>query len=468
MKGIFSFIGSKFEKFENLKSAVEDMSFDVQGFVEDSTKTIQANANALCKNILDTLMTKETQETIITIAYCLKKLKNFDSRFKQDKNGFVLLILALLKKGHQRLKEDTEEQKSFFPTTEEMKNLKRFGDYAIEMYSLTLVDLTKPFTWTKESIAEDLGVSVEDILIFYINDDTEVGMCPKFILFLDHEAQSIVLSIRGTFSPKDAVKDIDADEVEFLDGYAHRGILEGAKKILSEVLDQNFNVLDKIIESIQEYPSYSLTITGHSLGAGTAELITILLLTPEDLIPDTTKVQCIALAPPPVFRSPNGLPTKISSAIKIYVNNCDCVPRLSLGSVARIMAEVNAVDDLGLSFNQQLAIEIDAMKNKTNTLDKQLEKRHTAVSGIEQSANTIRIEGYLFKRGQNAFRTWNRRWFYLENNKLCYSKRTGDEVTVMEEDLRICLVRPLTDFDRRYCFEIISPTKSHVLQVSPQ
>ena len=28
-------------------------------------------------------------------------------------------------------------------------------------------------------------------------------------------------------------------------------------------------------------------------------------------------------------------------------------------------------------FNQQLAIEIDAMKNKTNTLDKQLEKRHT-------------------------------------------------------------------------------------------
>ena len=119
-------------------------------------------------------------------------------------------------------------------------------------------------------------------------------------------------------------------------------------------------------------------------------------------------------------------------------------------------------------FNQQLAIEIDAMKNKTNTLDKQLEKRHTAVSGIEQSANTIRIEGYLFKRGQNAFRTWNRRWFYLENNKLCYSKRTGDEVTVMEEDLRICLVRPLTDFDRRYCFEIISPTKSHVLQVSQQ
>merc|ERR1712110_1028157 len=113
-------------------------------------------------------------------------------------------------------------------------------------------------------------------------------------------------------------------------------------------------------------------------------------------------------------------------------------------------------------FSQQLGIEIDAMKNKTNTLDKSLEKRHNCVSDLNSGG--IRIEGYLFKRGSGAFKTWNRRWFYLENNKLCYSKRSGDEVTVMEDDLRICLVRPLTDIDRRFCFEIISPTNSHVLQ----
>jgi len=38
----------------------------------------------------------------------------------------------------------------------------------------------------------------------------------------------------------------------------------------------------------------------------------------------------------------------------------------------------------------------------------------------------------------------------------------------MEEDLRICLVRPLTDGDRRFCFEVISPTKSHVLQADSE
>ena len=50
--------------------------------------------------------------------------------------------------------------------------------------------------------------------------------------------------------------------------------------------------------------------------------------------------------------------------------------------------------------------------------------------------------------------------------QLCYVKRNGEDVTVIEDDLRICLVRPLNDIDRRFCFEVISPTKSHILQVA--
>jgi hypothetical protein len=57
-------------------------------------------------------------------------------------------------------------------------------------------------------------------------------------------------------------------------------------------------------------------------------------------------------------------------------------------------------------------------------------------------------------------------WF--QNNKLLYVKRSGEEVTVMEDDLRICMVRPLTDIERRFCFEVISPTKSHILQADTE
>jgi len=127
-------------------------------------------------------------------------------------------------------------------------------------------------------------------------------------------------------------------------------------------------------------------------------------------------------------------------------------------------------------FLKTLGKEIQVMQESCVSLEKNLEKRHTYVTQSDVISLTdtivpgkpVKIEGYLFKRGSSAFRTWNRRWFYLENNKLCYAKRSGDEVTAMEEDLRICLVRPLTDSDRRFCFEVISPTKSHVLQADSQ
>jgi len=128
-------------------------------------------------------------------------------------------------------------------------------------------------------------------------------------------------------------------------------------------------------------------------------------------------------------------------------------------------------------FLKQLMVNVQGMQESSTVLEKHLEKRHTYVTqsdlatlsaDIPGKSKPVRIEGYLFKRGQNAFRTWNRRWFYLSNNKLCYSKRNGDDVTVIEEDLRICLVRPLNDIDRRFCFEVISPVKSHVLQADSE
>lgn len=43
--------------------------------------------------------------------------------------------------------------------------------------------------------------------------------------------------------------------------------------------------------------------------------------------------------------------------------------------------------------------------------------------------------------------------------------KTGeDTVTVMEEDLRLCTVKPAQDCERRFCFEVLSPSKCHMLQ----
>jgi Arf-GAP/coiled-coil/ANK repeat/PH domain-containing protein len=71
------------------------------------------------------------------------------------------------------------------------------------------------------------------------------------------------------------------------------------------------------------------------------------------------------------------------------------------------------------------------MRQQCNKLEKQMENRHTFVTSRDfvpppGSSGEPRMEGYLFKRTSNAFKTWNRRWFTLQDNQLVYRKRTGE------------------------------------------
>uniref|UniRef100_A0A3P9H3T7 Arf-GAP with coiled-coil, ANK repeat and PH domain-containing protein n=1 Tax=Oryzias latipes TaxID=8090 RepID=A0A3P9H3T7_ORYLA len=82
--------------------------------------------------------------------------------------------------------------------------------------------------------------------------------------------------------------------------------------------------------------------------------------------------------------------------------------------------------------------------------------------------NGVVMEGYLFKRASNAFKTWNRRWFSIQNSQLVYQKKFKDSVTVVVEDLRLCSVKPWEDIERRFCFEVVSPFKSCMLQAESE
>ncbi|KAF0303676.1 Arf-GAP with coiled-coil, ANK repeat and PH domain-containing protein 2 [Amphibalanus amphitrite] len=138
-------------------------------------------------------------------------------------------------------------------------------------------------------------------------------------------------------------------------------------------------------------------------------------------------------------------------------------------------------DDLCKDLDPQLkaiGAQIEELRARTKSLEQQLETRHSAVTHEDALASQHRpvpapdggvfMEGYLFKRTTNAFKTWNRRWFTLENHQLKYRKRSGEDLTMMEEDLRLCTVKPAPDIDRRHCFEVVSPQKSHVMQADSE
>ncbi|XP_073482443.1 arf-GAP with coiled-coil, ANK repeat and PH domain-containing protein 2 isoform X1 [Aquarana catesbeiana] len=118
---------------------------------------------------------------------------------------------------------------------------------------------------------------------------------------------------------------------------------------------------------------------------------------------------------------------------------------------------------------------VDAAKEKRD-----MELKHSTIqqkglsaddSSYECNAdaeNGVVMEGYLFKRASNAFKTWNRRWFSIQNNQLVYQKKFKDNPTVVVEDLRLCTVKHCEDIERRFCFEVVSPTKSCMLQADSE
>ncbi|XP_076750552.1 centaurin beta 1A [Xylocopa sonorina] len=124
-------------------------------------------------------------------------------------------------------------------------------------------------------------------------------------------------------------------------------------------------------------------------------------------------------------------------------------------------------------FLKDLGENLIKMRADSVKLEKEVENRHIYVTNRDLIPSPApanqKMEGYLFKRTSNAFKTWNRRWFCLRDHQLVYRKRTGDsDYTVMEEDLRLCTVKPVVDCDRRNCFEVLSPTKSHILQADSE
>ncbi|XP_077204064.1 arf-GAP with coiled-coil, ANK repeat and PH domain-containing protein 2 isoform X2 [Paroedura picta] len=135
--------------------------------------------------------------------------------------------------------------------------------------------------------------------------------------------------------------------------------------------------------------------------------------------------------------------------------------------------------DLGAQLDR---LAVDATREK-----REMEQKHSTIQQKDFSsdetkleynvdaANGIVMEGYLFKRASNAFKTWNRkrldhlrRWFSIQNNQLVYQKKFKDNPTVVVEDLRLCTVKPCEDVERRFCFEVVSPTKSCILQADSE
>ncbi|CAH1445548.1 unnamed protein product [Lactuca virosa] len=173
-------------------------------------------------------------------------------------------------------------------TAEEFEPVPRLCRYILAVYE---DDLRCPL-WEPPG---GYGINPDWLILKRTYDDTH-RRAPPYLLYLDHDHADIVLAIRGLnlANQKDYVVLLDnkLGQRKFDGGYVHNGLLKAA----GVVLDAEHEILKKLLE---EYPNYSLTFTGHSLGSGVAALLTMLVVQNRHKLGDIDRkrVRCYSIAP---------------------------------------------------------------------------------------------------------------------------------------------------------------------------
>uniref|UniRef100_A0A1I7STQ4 sn-1-specific diacylglycerol lipase n=1 Tax=Bursaphelenchus xylophilus TaxID=6326 RepID=A0A1I7STQ4_BURXY len=188
---------------------------------------------------------------------------------------------------------------------------------------------------------------LEEADVFFASFRNRLYQVP-FVVLADHRTNSIVITIRGSASVLDLVTDLSLSEEVFSvdvdsdpilkedreldstgDVRVHRGMLNSARYV--------FNTLKKyqVLEDLKDlHPDYGLIVCGHSLGAGVASLLTLLL---KQTDPD---VRCYSFSPPGCVISEHGLAEMESHVLSVIVGD-DLVPRISYQSLMKLKKSID-------------------------------------------------------------------------------------------------------------------------------
>jgi len=199
-----------------------------------------------------------------------------------------------------------------------------------------------------------LGVTEKDIIMF--DNRNRIEEVP-FFLVADRRTKSLVISIRGTLSLHDMLTDLRgepgkmADEtvsgVE-VDWQGHQGIVNAARYVYKRLhgldtgrkgqKESRNSKEDKLGLALAEYEGYSLVVTGHSLGAGTATILAFLLRAKYS----GTRVRCYAYSPPGGLLSKEAAVESEQFTVSLVVGD-DVIPRTSLANIATLSEAIKHV-----------------------------------------------------------------------------------------------------------------------------
>ncbi len=152
---------------------------------------------------------------------------------------------------------------------------------------------------------------------------------PAYYWAYDKQKKHCVFGVRGTASRKDMLTDLDSKADDFEGWKVHRGMMQSAKALYEKVSQQIADLAEE---------GFHIFVVGHSLGAGTASLLSILFKTQLKL----EKLTCYAIATPPVADA--ALAAEAATYVHSVVCNDDIVCRLSVDNIRSLNEELVALE----------------------------------------------------------------------------------------------------------------------------
>lgn len=173
-------------------------------------------------------------------------------------------------------------------TTEEFENVPHFCRLILATYE---DDLRNPI-WAPPG---GYGLNPDWVILRRNYEDTQ-GQAPPYMIYLDHDIASVVLTVRGLNLAKESdyavLLDNKLGQTKFDGGYVHNGFLKAAMGVFNE----ECGVLRELLE---RHPNYVLTFIGHSLGAGVVALLAMVAIQNREKLGDIERkrIKCYAIAP---------------------------------------------------------------------------------------------------------------------------------------------------------------------------
>ncbi|RKP12670.1 hypothetical protein BJ684DRAFT_11152, partial [Piptocephalis cylindrospora] len=296
--------------------------------------------NGLLNSLGEYFVNPETKRNLRAITSMVRAFgQGFDISYVELLNG-----AALLERFYSTI--DSDRTGSVMEGYEECERAAHFHRFALASYGWKglnffghgngiLTDSIRSHSDIR-SIREFLGLEEDDLLMYDLHG--RVIFRPNYYVALDRATNSIILAVRGTMSAMDTLTDLVCEYQPWRNGLVHSGMKAAAQWFLTEVFPS-------VLLHCERLDVTDVVLVGHSLGAGTASILAMLLqgLHPKTGSGKEVHIRCMAYGPPCIaseeFLNQN-------DGIQSFILGEDIVARLSYGSCMDVRSMLVVASEL--------------------------------------------------------------------------------------------------------------------------